>query len=328
MSSRLCIALLVAMTAFAQQPVAPKVPASAAQPRLSPTARRARDQYAKVLKAFDPQKGVLPLRTALLDVIEIDPQFADPFRTLAAIDEQLENYATAADWLARAVAAETDSAVVESTKTRIELLRKAGDEKGDGPARRQVRFDRTLDAARHYYRDGRMAEAIQASAAASHLAPERWEPYAITAACMAETGEDDAYRLFRAKAGASAKGPDQDRLTAFFQRADDALAGRKQSTAEPTPASPAPIAVPASPVSQAAKAPSAPSTGTVIVRSTTPGLAVVVDGGDRTEKTPAMLALSAGKHSVGIRVEGQTGLKDVVVVAGEILTVNFTVGEK
>jgi serine/threonine-protein kinase len=67
------------------------------------------------------------------------------------------------------------------------------------------------------------------------------------------------------------------------------------------------------------------ATGTVVVRSTPAGAAIVVDGQQWTERTPAMLSLPAGQHTIELVRDGQRESRQVNVRDAAIsnLTVQF-----
>jgi serine/threonine-protein kinase len=67
------------------------------------------------------------------------------------------------------------------------------------------------------------------------------------------------------------------------------------------------------------------STGTVMVRSDPPGATISVDGQVRSERTPAVLHLSAGPHSIAVERNGQQESQTVTVRDSAIsnVTVSF-----
>ena len=60
------------------------------------------------------------------------------------------------------------------------------------------------------------------------------------------------------------------------------------------------------------------ASGTVIVRSDPQGASIVVDGQDRNERTPAMLNLPAGPHTIEVVRNGQRESQKVIVADGAI----------
>jgi serine/threonine-protein kinase len=67
------------------------------------------------------------------------------------------------------------------------------------------------------------------------------------------------------------------------------------------------------------------ATGTVAVRSDPPGATIVVDGQTRSEKTPAILALPVGLHTVEIVTQAGRDAQQVMVRESSISSVGVTV---
>jgi serine/threonine-protein kinase len=63
--------------------------------------------------------------------------------------------------------------------------------------------------------------------------------------------------------------------------------------------------------------------GVVYVQSTPPGASIVVNGQPRSEKTPAVIKLAAGKHKLQVSLEGSTSEQDIEVRDGGRDIYNF-----
>jgi hypothetical protein len=64
--------------------------------------------------------------------------------------------------------------------------------------------------------------------------------------------------------------------------------------------------------------------GTVAVRSDPQGATILVDGNARAEKTPAMLTLPSGRHSIDVILGGRRERRDVMVRESAITNLSVT----
>jgi hypothetical protein len=67
-----------------------------------------------------------------------------------------------------------------------------------------------------------------------------------------------------------------------------------------------------------------PSSGTVMVRSEPRGASIIVDGETRSEKTPAILTLPAGSHTIELVRDGHRESHQVTVIESAITNVQVT----
>ncbi len=63
-----------------------------------------------------------------------------------------------------------------------------------------------------------------------------------------------------------------------------------------------------------------PLVGTLVIKSTPPGAIIIVDGQQRTEVTPAILKLPAGKHHVVLRKQGSADEEQDVEIKDQVIT--------
>jgi hypothetical protein len=70
-----------------------------------------------------------------------------------------------------------------------------------------------------------------------------------------------------------------------------------------------------------------PSSGTLSIRSTPPGATIILNGQERTEKTPTMMKLPVGRYTLEVVREGSGRDVEEVEIKDSVITnvdVNFT----